>query len=325
MEVVFARGIAELAGRVAALGTRRVLVLAPPSRRFVDGVTAALAAFEPAVFAGAQVHVPAEVVDAAAARLAETGADTVVAIGGGSPIGLAKALKLRSELVFVALPTTYAGSEMTTMYGITNGASKQTGRDPRVRPELVWYDATLTQALPIALSVQSLCNAIAHVISVASTGSIIGTVRAEGLAAAAQTLRSIEELLVAPTDLRAREVAQRGASACAAVYEQGKAGIQHQLAHLLGGATRLDHAAIHACLLPPFVAYLRTTQPALVDELEAALHPNLAAYLHDTLVRAGAPSSLAALGATREAVTTALATRPELPAAIALAALDGYL
>jgi maleylacetate reductase len=158
---------------------------------------------------------------------------------------------------------------------------------------------------------------------VASTGSIIGAVRAGGFAAAARTLHAIEALLRAPADLGHREEAQRGASACAAAYEQGKPGLQHQLAHLLGGATRLDHAAIHAALLPQFVAYLRGTQPALVDELERALHPDLAGYLHDLLGRAGAPVSLAALGATRESITAALATRPELPVELALAAFDG--
>ena len=79
-------------------------------------------------------------------------------------------------------------------------------------------------------------------------------VRADGLAAAAQTIRGIEELLVAPANLQAREDAQRGASACAAGYEQGKAGIQHQLAQLLGGATRPDHPALHAWSLPRLVA-----------------------------------------------------------------------
>jgi maleylacetate reductase len=324
MEVLHARGLAGVADRLAG---RKVAILAPPSRRFVDRVEAVLAGTGPTVFDGARVHVPAEVVDAALTEVERTGSDAIVAIGGGSPIGLGKALRLRRELAFVAIPTTYAGSEMTTMFGITTGATKHTGRDPRVRPDLVVYDVELTLDLPIALTVQSLANALAHVISVLSTASIEGDARAggiedgaraRGIAAAATVVRAIDELIASPRALSSRELAQRGASGCAAVYDQGKPGVQHQLAHLLGGALRVDHARLHAALLPGFVAHLRTTRPELVRELEHALErAPLDSYLRDALVRAGAPVTL---GASAEAVLAALATRPELPAQIALAA-----
>ncbi len=317
-------GPAEIARALSGLGAKRVLVLAPPSRRFVEGLVAALAAFEPVVFDGAQVHVPAEVVAAAEAHLAETGADTVVAIGGGSAIGLGKALRLHHPVRFVAIPTTYAGSEMTTLYGITRGREKTTGREPRVRPDIVIYDVAYTCDLPIALSVQSLLNAIAHVVSVLSTGSLAEVERAEALAGAATVLGAIEDLLVAPTDLGARERALRGASACAVAADRGKPGAQHSLAHLLGGALGIEHAALHAILLPQFVAHLRQAQPPLVVEIERALgRPGLDAYLYDLLVRAGSPASLDALGAAAGSVEAALATRPDLPASIARDAQHG--
>ena len=216
METWFGRGgLAHVAQRLGELGAHRVLVLAPPSRRFVAEVVATLHAFEPSVFDGARVHVPAEVVEAADARLRELGADTIVAIGGGSPIGLGKALRLRHDVKFVAIPTTYAGSEMTSMFGVTHDRDKTTGRDPKVRPDLVVYDVAFTQDLPIALTVQSLFNALAHVVSVVSTGLLSAPDRADALAGAATVIRAIEDLLLAPTDARAREQAQRGASRCA--------------------------------------------------------------------------------------------------------------
>lgn len=316
------RGLDGMADRMRALGAARIAILAPPSRRFVDRVLTALAAFTPTVFDGARVHVPAEVVDAALAHVTATASDTVVAIGGGSPIGLGKALKLRRELRFVAVPTTYAGSEMTTMFGITTGAAKQTGRDPRVRPDLVVYDVELTLDLPLALSVQSLYNALAHVISVLSTG-LDGEARAGALGAAAQVVSAVAALIDAPTAVWARELAQRAASACAAVFDRGKPGVQHQLAHVLGGALGLDHARLHAALLPGFVGHLGVTQPALVGELERVVgQPSLERYLRATLVRAGAPATL---GATTRQVTAALAARPELPVFVAVAAADDYL
>src|SRR5580765_86129 len=140
-------GIARLAERLAALGARRILVLCSPSRRFVDRVVGAVQAVEPlavtTVFDGARVHVPAEVVAAAARAFEETRPDTLVAVGGGSPIGLAKVLRLTHQVRFVAVPTTYAGSEMTSIWGTTRGNEKTTGRDARVRPDLILYDATL--------------------------------------------------------------------------------------------------------------------------------------------------------------------------------------
>ncbi len=316
-------GLAQLGARLADLGTRRVLVLAAPSRRFVDEVTHALERFTPVVFDGARVHVPAEVVDAAAATLKESGADTVVAIGGGSVIGLGKALRLANDIKFVAVPATYAGSEMTTMYGVTTGRDKQTGRDDRVRPDLVLYDVSLTQDMPITLTTQSLINALAHVVSVLSSGQAIASPD-EALQGAAAVVRAIEDLLLAPRDLGAREQALRGAAACALAFERGKPGAQHALAHLIGGATRIEHAPLHAVLLPHFIAYLRVVQPAVIADLEAAIdRADLDAYIFDLLVRAGAPVSLDALGATSDAVDAALATRPELPAQIVRDAQHG--
>ncbi len=324
-EILFATlGMPQLAARLAALGTRKVLVLAPPSRRNVDDVEDTHRAFAPVVFAGARVHVPAEVVEAAARALVDSGADTIVAVGGGSAIGLGKALRLTHDVRFAAIPTTYAGSEMTSIYGITRGQDKQTGRDPRVRPDLVLHDVSLTQELPLIVSVQSLCNALAHVISAVSTDSLDEAARAAALAAAAMVIGAIDDLVLAPQDHRARAQALRGATGCAAALELGKPGAQHALAHLLGGALALDHAALHALLLPQFVAHLRLARGPLVDELERALgRADLDAYLHDLLVRVGAPVALTALGATPDAVRAALAARPELPAAIALDAAHG--
>lgn len=322
-ETIFLRdGLGRLATRLAELGTRRVLVLAPRSRRYVDEVSRALEQFRPDVFDGARVHVPVEVVEAATAKLVESGADTIVTIGGGSAVGLGKALRLGNAVKFAAVPATYAGSEMTTMFGITRGRDKQTGRDPRVRPDLVLYDVSLTRDMPITLTVQSLVNALAHVVSVLSTGSLAEP--GDALAAASTVLRAIEDLMLAPRDLGAREQAMRGASACAAAFDRGKPGAQHAFAHLLGGALGVEHAPLHAILLPQFIAHLRATQPEVVASLERAVdRADLDAYLHDLLVRAGAPVALDTLGGDAAAIDAALASRPELPAQIVRDARHG--
>lgn len=322
-ETLFSRGgLSLLADRMRALGARRALVLCSPSRRFADEVSAALSDLAPVVFAEAQVHVPAETVERAAVALRESGADTIIAVGGGSAIGLGKALRLSHDVRFVAVPTTYAGSEQTTMYGITRERDKQTGKDPRVAPDLVLYDATLLRDLPRVPTTQSLLNAVAHVASIASTGDVAAVSRVG--TAARDALGAIEDLLLHPRALEARERAAKAAAACATLFEAGKAGAQHGLAHLLGGALGLEHAALHAVLLPHFLAHLRATAPAVLAALEQATgHADLDAHVHDLLVRAGAPVSLTALGATGAGVEAALATRPELPAPVVRDALVG--
>ena len=288
-----------LGEQLRALGSKRVLILAAPSRRFVDRFVAELAEFSPRVFDGARVHVPIAVVDAAQAVLGD--ADTLVALGGGAAIGLGKALKLSNDVKLVAIPTTYSGSEQTNLYGITTGKTKQTGRDDRVRPDLIIYDVELTRGMPIALTIQSLLNAVAHVASAASTG----TAPPESVSAARDVLAAAERLLAG--DETARELAQQAAAVCAHAADRGKPGVQHALAHLLGGALGVDHAALHAILLPHFLTYVKGDIAS----------PQ---YLHELLARSGAPTSLSALGATRDAVEAALATRPDLPAEIARAA-----
>jgi maleylacetate reductase len=334
MSTWFVRGFESLAAYLAERGSRRVLILTTARRRFVPALEAALPGLSIEVFDGAEVHVPVEVLDRADAAL--QGADTILALGGGSAIGLAKALRRRHpQLIFVALPTTYAGSEMTSMYGITTGATKQTGRDDAVRPDAVFYDVELTRELPLVFTVQSLLNGAAHVLSILSTDSIERPIAIDALRS---VVEAIEALIADPTSIDARAKAQRAAAACGAAFERGKPGVQHGLAHLLGGALRVDHAPLHAMLLPHFVAHLRSTKPDLIEALEAALAPairdiytgavvpgehDLEHYLHDLQTRAGAPVALTSLGATREPIDAALATRPELPASLAHDALHG--
>jgi homogentisate 1,2-dioxygenase len=321
-EVIYARrGMARLAERLGSLGARRILVLSSPSGRFVDEMVEALRALEPppatSVFSGARVHVPAEVLEAAGRAFAEAGPDTLLSIGGGAAIGLGKALRLGREVRFAAVPTTYAGSEMTDIWGITRGNEKTTGRDARVRPELVLYDPTLTASLPVAVTVQSLLNALAHPVGALATGSLAGDDRAAALAAAVAVVRVTEDLLLAPTNLAFREEALRAASAAAAAMDRGKMGLQHAAAHALGGALGLDHAALHSVLLPQFIAQLRERSADLVAELETAIGAGpLEAHLHDLLTRAGAPTSLDALKVDAAAAQKVLDAHPELPEAM---------
>jgi len=280
--------VAALADHLPELEPSAILILAS-SQRHVSALFRPLAAYETHVFDGAKVHVPVEVVEAAEARLAETGANVVVAIGGGSPIGLGKALVLRAAeagrtLRFVAVPTTYAGSENTSMYGITRGRDKQTGRDERVRPEIIVADVELTLDLPLVLTVQSLMNSIAHVASVLSTDSLPfanephrALESSTDAATAARTVvATIERLIADPRDRDARSKALIYAGACAKAFDRGKAGVQHAFAHLLGGAFRIDHAPLHSILLPRFLAHVPAVRTAIENAPVGSTYGTLA-------------------------------------------------
>ncbi len=315
-EIIVARdGLGRLAARLTELGSRRALLLVSPSRRFADQVAAALISLQPVIFDGARVHVPLEVVDRAGTALAEAWADTIVSVGGGSTIGLGKALRLDHAVRFAAIPTTYSGSEMTSIYGITTGRDKRTGRDPRVRPDLVLYDAALNDGLPLGLTIQSLVNGLSHVVGVLVTGSLAGPERAEALVAARTLIQAMEELVAAPADIGAREDAMRGASAAGAALDRGKLGPQHAVAHLLGGAFGVDHAALHAVLLPRTLERLRRDHTALAEEIGRAVgRRDLEGYLRDLLGRAGVPRSIDELGVDRAEALLLMASRPDLPA-----------
>src|SRR5688572_24466828 len=162
--VVFGAGsLAQLGAEIERLGARRALVLSTPEQRGqAQRVADMLGGQAAGIFDRAVMHVPIESAREAREVARRLGADCAIAIGGGSTTGLGKAIALDSGLPILAIPTTYAGSEMTPIYGITEGGLKKTGRDPRVLPRTVLYDPELTTSLPVGMSVTSGINAIAH-------------------------------------------------------------------------------------------------------------------------------------------------------------------
>jgi len=320
------RGLLALPGALARLGSKRVLVLTGPSRRYLELVLAQAGGVTVEVFAGARRHVPVEALADARARLDAFATDTVLALGGGSPIGFGKALRRDGDLRFVAVPTTYAGSEMTTLWGTTSDGKKTTGRDPRVRPDVVIYDVALTVDMPLALTVTSLMNALAHPISVLGARSLLEEARPQALAAAGVVFRAIESLAREPGDRAARARAQRGAGQAAQVLDGGKPGLHHTLAHLLGGRFDLDHSGLHSVLLPHTLHRLRDDAPEVFAALATALGtPDPEARLFEWLAGAGAATSLRALGVPLQGLQDLLAADAALPAPLLLAAFHGRL
>ncbi|MGH2542581.1 MAG: iron-containing alcohol dehydrogenase, partial [Ardenticatenaceae bacterium] len=164
VRIIFGAGsLDQLPEEVARLGAQRLLVLSTSGQRaLAEQVAGRLGERVAGVYAGAVMHVPLKVAEAARAEARRVRADACVAVGGGSTIGLAKAIALESALPIVAVPTTYAGSEMTPIWGITEDSVKRTGRDRRAQPRTVLYDPILTLTLPPSIAGPSGINALAH-------------------------------------------------------------------------------------------------------------------------------------------------------------------
>jgi homogentisate 1,2-dioxygenase len=287
----------DLPALVRELGGHKVLLVTGPSARHADLVRALLAPFAVELFAGARRHVPEDVLVEARRVLESSGADVIVTLGGGSAIGLGKALVASQPLPFIAVPTTYSGSERTTLFGTTKDGKKTTARAPQVRPRHVVYDARLTAEMPKTLTLTSLLNALAHPLGALAQPGITEEQKERGLQAVSLVFGAIEALVANPANGRARLDAQRGAALAADVLEGGNLGAHHALAHRLGGAFDLEHGALHSVLLPHSVHRLRSAASDVLAAIEARLHVfDFEAVLFDTLARAGAATSLKALG-----------------------------
>ncbi|HMN79462.1 MAG TPA: maleylacetate reductase [Burkholderiaceae bacterium] len=297
--VVFGAGsLNRLAGEVELLGAQRALVLTTPEQAALgERVAGLLGSRAAGVFPRAVMHVPIEAAREARAEARRLGADCAIAVGGGSTTGLGKAIALDSGLPIVAVPTTYAGSEMTPIYGITEGGLKKTGRDPRVLPRTVVYDPELTVSLPAGLSVTSGMNAIAHAAEglYAQDGNpIMDLMAVEGIAALARSLPGIRR---DPSDLDARGDALYGAWLCGTVLGSVGMALHHKLCHTLGGSFNLPHAEVHTVVLPHAIAFNAPVAPQAMKRIAGALGAGRAdAGLFDLAAANGAPVSLRAIG-----------------------------
>ncbi|GJD51196.1 Maleylacetate reductase [Methylobacterium crusticola] len=297
--VIFGSGtLAALPGEIERLGRRRALVLSTPHQRGeAEALAAALGGLAAGSFSEAAMHTPVAVTAAAVERVRALGADCTVAVGGGSTTGLGKAVALRTGLDQIVVPTTYAGSEMTPILGQTEDGLKTTERAEAIRPETVIYDVDLTLSLPVALTVTSGMNAIAHAVEAlyARDGNpVIGLMAEEGIRAMAGAL---PRLAADGGDRAARSDALYGAWLCGTCLGAVEMALHHKLCHVLGGSFGLPHAETHCVVLPHATAYNAEAAPDAVARVARALGTRDAAGgLHDLARGLGAPTALAALG-----------------------------
>jgi alcohol dehydrogenase class IV len=278
--------------KVMVIGSPRVQPVVKPLR-------AALGPDRLVIFEEVVQHVPDTLVARALAVCRAAGAQALLAIGGGSAIGLAKGIALDNHLPIIAVPTTYSGSEMTNIWGISSGGNKTTGRDPAVLPALVVFDPELTAGLPFRLAANSAMNAMAHLVEAVYAQpnnpityhySLLGIAR---LRAGMQALAGQRELSPA-----ANEQLLFGAYLGGKALGEVSMALHHKTAHVLGGSFGLEHSEAHTVMLPYALAY---QWPALPDyqqqDFRAALeHEQPPRALQDLARGLGCPTSLREIG-----------------------------
>jgi len=290
------QGRASLADEIERMGARRAMVVAARDERaLAEALTSGLAVA--VLHDDVVMHVPSEVAARARRVAAEHDVDVLISVGGGSTTGLAKAVALTSGLPIVAVPTTYAGSEATDVWGMTELSRKTTGVDPRVLPRTVIYDAELTLSLPVDISVASGFNALAHCVDslwAPRADPINGAMAVEGTRALSRGLPAIVE---DPRGIGGRELALYGAYLSAVAFASAGSGLHHKICHVLGGMFDLPHAQTHAVVLGCVLALNAPFAPEAAGRLAAALESDDAvtglARLRDRL---GVPAALRDLG-----------------------------
>ena len=330
--VVFGEGcITQLSHEIERLSCTRVMLVATPGRSSVTARARDLLGDHVVeIFDRAVVHVPQEIALISRERAAESKANVIVALGGGSAIGVAKAIALTSSMPIVAVPTTYGGSEMTPIWGMTQEGKKETGRNARVQPRVVIYDPELTLSLSPRTTATSGLNAMAHCIEAlyaTDANPLTTCVASEGLRLLAG---SLPRLAASPTDRGQRADALRGAWLAGFSLGTVQMALHHKLCHTLGGSFDLPHSDTHAVLLPYTAAYNRDAASDAMHVAARILEVEDAPMELLSIAReTGAPLSLKEIGFREEdldrAADLALERQYPNPAPITLSAVRGLL
>lgn len=299
--VVFGVGSRQrLASEAEAMGAERILVIAGRDEdALADEVGGILGGLVVGRFSDVVQHVPVHKAEAAAAQAREIGSDTVLTIGGGSATGFGKAVVLDAGVRQIAVPTTYAGSEMTSIWGMSDGDRKRVGVDARAKPALVVYDPELTLTLPPHIAGPSGMNALAHSVEGLYGPGANPFIAFMALESIRVLYRGLPTVVCSPQDIEARAEVLYGAYLGGVVLATGGTALHHKTCHVLGGMFNLDHGGMNAVVLGHALAYNAPALGEIIDRIAAVLEvhaDDVASAFFDLAGAMGAPTSLEALG-----------------------------
>jgi maleylacetate reductase len=331
--VVFGAGaLARLGGELEALGAGRVmLIVAARDANLAEAAGEAAGGRRALTWTEVAQHVPRDLATRAIGAAREAGVDVLVTIGGGSTTGLGKAIAVETKLPLVVVPTTYAGSEMTPIYGLTSGNHKQTGRDDHALPKIVIYDPRLLTSLPPAVVGPSALNALAHcaeALWAAGSDPITDAVALDG----ARRIHTHLLSAYSGDDVAPRAQVLLGASMAGSALATAGTSLHHSLCHLLGGMFDTPHAETHAIVLPYAIAFLRPAVTEPIARLAAsigAVPDDLEQEIWSLARTVGTPRGLRELGLSEaqiaQAAQAAIDRQPHSPRPLEFDALHARL
>ncbi|WP_426516799.1 maleylacetate reductase [Diaminobutyricibacter sp. McL0618] len=305
-QIVFEAGQARenVAREAARLNLSRVLLISSLRER---GRAGEVAAGAPTVghFTDVRQHVPIESAEAARSYALKLGVDGLLSVGGGSTTGTAKAIALTTGLPIIAVPTTYAGSEVTPVWGMTTAARKETGTDSRVLPASVVYDPRLLADLPKEIAVASALNAMAHCVEAywaPRANPILSLFASSGIEALSRGLSTLDSDKEPP-----QERLLFGALLAGLSFAGAGSGLHHKICHALGGAFDLPHAPLHAVILPHVLNFNAAAVPDVTAQIGVALGTlDPIAGLRELYARVGAPRTLKEIGLRKDQLDAAV-------------------
>lgn len=296
----------EVGNEVDRLGEHRVLLIADRYDASLGTEIADLLGSRcVGVFTNVVQHVPVNIAEEARELATKTSATLTVTVGGGSTTGFGKAVSLSHRIPQISIPTTYAGSELTPIWGLTEGQIKTTGRDAIVQPVTVIYDPELTLQLPIEIAGPSAMNALAHAVE----GLYGPGANPVMYALALQSVRVLAEhlppLFEDPASLEERSSVLYGAYLAGAVLAVVGTSLHHKICHVLGGLYGLDHGQMNAVVLPHALRFNQPAIPEQYERLSIVLGGDAASALYDLARTMHTPSSLASIGFPADGVAKA--------------------
>lgn len=326
--IVLGPGVVDdLVHLLSELGTTRPYLVTGPS--LVAGpagerVRAALRNHVVGTYARSRPHVPAQTAEEVAIDARRRGADVLVGLGGGSPIGTAKAAAFQMQAtkregsdvrcIVAAIPTTYAGSEVTPVFGTTDvrRGRKSVVREPSIRPRLALYDPELAVDTPVDLTASTGVNALAHCVEALYAKGADEAVRSMALRAARRIVEELPRTVKDPRNVASRYRLFEGSMEAGLVLAKVGMGVHHGLCHVLGGRYNAPHGVLNGIILPHAMRYnipvaakaYRDLAPALGVEAGAGTGEHVSEHVCDRMAEfirgLGLPGRLRDIGIPRE-------------------------
>jgi maleylacetate reductase len=305
--VVFGNGtIKELPAEAARANMSRILILCSKGRKeLAMSLFRALGEASVGICDEALPNMPREAFDSVNEQLTNRHADGFVAVGGGSPIGLAKAVAASSQVPFIAVVTTLSGSEMSPKWALGRGVGRASGTDESALPTVAIYDPELMLGLSSRMIAASGMNAIAHAVESLyghDTNPVVQTLAEEAIARLSQ---SLPKFTVDPNNIDARNEASYGA--WLAANFRATTCIHHVIAQQVRQLFDLDHAQTHAVVLPYALAFNAPAIPKVIGRLKQVLKADdPSRVLFDLNIQLGLPTSLAEVGMPKDRLLDAV-------------------